>query len=200
MKKGMLFIGILLFVIMNSFGQEKPNPIVYSEMYGGYSGGSSEGWIGGLNINYQIKDNLITGRYLGLTKLKHLGNYLVIPVYVTVESINEFALLYGKRFVHEGHSMSYSAGIAYVDREFMVNQDYNNIIYDIQQSVGFPFEVNIKWFKNKKERFRAVYGLIPIGKPTSFGRSVGFKFYGDISKTTFIVLGFSYGFGWHKNY
>lgn len=200
MRKEAFFFGFLSFIFMNCFGQDKTNPIVYSEMFGGYSLGSSEGWTGGLNINYQTKNNLITGRYLGLTKLKHIGDFFIFPAYVTVESINEFAVLYGKRFVHKGHSLSYSAGIAYIDREFMINHDYNNIVYDNQQSVGFPFEINIKWFKSKKERFRVMYGLIPIGKPTSFGRSIGFKFYGDISKTTFVGLGLTYGLGWHKNY
>jgi len=60
--------------------------------------------------------------------------------------------------------------------------------------------VNVKWFKKEKKRFRAYYGLIPIGKPTSFGRSFGFKLYGNIGKLSYVGIGINYGFGWHKRY
>ena len=189
MKKKVLFLVVLFLLATNSWSQNKTNPIIYAEMFGGYSGGSSSGWTGGIELNYQIEDNLITGRYLGLAQLKHVTNFLFLPVYLNVDNINELALLYGKRLVNGNYSFSYSAGVSYIDRVFLINKDYNYPIFDNQKSIGLPFEVNINWFKNQKERFRIVYGLIPVGKPTSFGRSIGFKFYGDISKTTFVGLG-----------
>ena len=59
----------------------------------------------------------------------------------------------------------------------------------------------VKWFKAEKSRFRAYYGLIPIGKrKISFGRSVGFKLTANIAKNNYVGLTFTYGFGWHKKY
>lgn len=200
MKKKLLFIGIAFLLGISCWSQDKTNPIVYAEIFGGYSGGSSSGWTGGLELNYQVKNNLLTGRYIGLTNLKHTSNLFIIPIYIDIENLNEYALLYGKRYIYNNHSISFSSGVSYLDRNFLVNTDYNNPVYEYQKSIGFPFEFDIKWFKRKRERFRIVYGLIPVGKPTSFGRSIGFKFYGDISKTTFVGLGITLGLGWHKKY
>ena len=44
--------------------------------------------------------------------------------------------------------------------------------------VGFPLEFGIHWFHSKKERYKVLFGLIPVGKPTSFGRGLGLKLYG----------------------
>ena len=200
MKKKLLFMSIAFILGISCWSQFKTNPVVYAEIFGGYSGGSSSGWTGGVELNYQVKNNLLTGRYIGLTNLKHTSNLFIIPIYIDIENINEYALLYGKRYIYNNHSISFSSGVSYVDRNFLVNTDYNNPVYEYQKSIGFPFEFDIKWFKRKRERFRIVYGLIPVGKPTSFGRSIGFKFYGDISKTTFVGLGITLGLGWHKKY
>jgi hypothetical protein len=62
-----------------------------------------------------------------------------------------------------------------------------------------PIELNFKWFKSKKKRYR-IYGIIPVGEPTSFGRNFGFKLVGNISKNSFVGLGIVYGFGIHKKY
>jgi len=200
MIKKLLFLGFLFLLETNCWSQNQTNSVVYAELFGGYSGGSSSGWTGGMELNYQYKNNLITARYLGLAELKHVNNYFFIPYYIDVDKINECALLYGKRYIYGSHSLSFSAGVSYVNREFLINNDYKYPIYDTQQSIGLPFEVNIKWFKRKKQRFRLAYGLIPVGKPTGLGRSIGFKLYGDISKTTFVGLGITFGLGFHKKY
>lgn len=74
--------------------------------------------------------------------------------------------------------------------------------YEVSEnSIGFPFEVNIKWFKNVKRRYRAYYWLIPLGhKKVAFGRSFGFKLVGNISKTNYFGLAFNFGLGTHKKY
>ena len=199
MIKKILLFGLLFLLKINCWSQDQTNPVLYAELFGGYSIGSSSGWTGGIELNYQIHNSLITGRYVGLTELKHVGNF-IFPYYIHIDKINELALLYGKRHTYGNHTISYSAGLSYVNREFIINNDYKYPSYDNQQSIGIPFEADIKWFKRKKERFRVVYGLVPIGKPTGFGRSIGFKLYGDISKTTFVGLGITFGLGWHKKY
>ena len=200
MPKKLLLLVFLFLLEINCWSQDQTNSVVYAELFSGYSGGSSSGWNAGIELNYQDKNNLITARYLALVQLKHVNNYFFVPYYTTVDQINEFALLYGKRYVYDGHALSFSAGVSYVNREFLINKDYKYPIYDTQQSIGLPFEVNIQWFKRKKQRFRLAYGLIPVGKPTGFGRSIGFKLYGDISKTTFVGLGITFGLGFHKKY
>lgn len=200
MKKKALILGFMLFTGMNCFAQEeKNNPIVYAEMIIGYSNGSSKGVTSGGTLNYQRKNNLFSYRYLELSENRKEGSFFFIPVLVEVEILREQAIMYGRRFVDENTSYSFSAGIAYVDREFLIDDANGVLKYNNTQSIGFPFELNIKWFNSKKERYR-IYELIPVGKPTSFANSIGFKFYGNVSKTSFVGLGITFGLGWHKNY
>ena len=200
MKKKALILGFVLFIGMNCFAQEeKTNPIVYAEMIIGYSNGSSKGFTSGGTLNYQRKNNLFSYRYLELSENRKEGSFFFIPVLVEVEILREQAIMYGRRFVDENTSYSFSAGIAYVDREFLIDDTNGVLKYNNTQSIGFPFELNIKWFNAKKEPFR-IYEMIPIGKPTSFANSIGFKFYGNVSKTSFVGLGITFGLGWHKNY
>jgi hypothetical protein len=200
MKKKALIFGFMLFIGMNCFAQEeeKTNPIVYAEMIIGYSNGSSKGVTSGGTLNYQRKNNLFSYRYLELSKIRHEETQF-LPNYIQIESVKEHALLFGKRIIEDNLSYSYSAGIAYVDREFLIDDTNGVLKYNNTQSIGFPFELNIKWFNAKKESFR-IYEMIPVGKPTSFANSIGFKFYGNVSKTSFVGLGITFGLGWHKNY
>jgi hypothetical protein len=200
MKKKALILGFMLFIGMNCFAQEeKTNPIVYAEIIIGYSNGSSKGVTGGATFNYQKNKNLFSYRFLEITENRKDGSFFGIPNYIKVEEINEHALMYGRRFVDDNTSYSFSAGIAHVDREFLIDDTNGVLKYDNTQSIGFPFELNIKWFNAKKEPFR-IYEMIPVGKPTSFANSIGFKFYGNVSKTSFVGLGITFGLGWHKNY
>lgn len=193
---------LILFISHSVCSQQKPNPIVFSEIFGGYSGGSSQGWTGGLGLNFQHKKDLFTLRYLGLVDLKSeyvsTSPFTVFPVISKEENINEIAVLYGKRYVFENKSLSFSIGISSLKREYYtVSEDIKSLNRDAY--AGFPFEFNIKWFHANKERYR-IYGFIPVGKPISFGRSIGFKIAGNISKTNFVGLSLSYGFGLHKVY
>lgn len=197
MKKITLFFVLFLNIICNA--QETTKPIVFAEMIIGYSNGSSKGLTGGANLNYQIKNNLLTYRFIEVSETRSEGNVLGFPILVNVEVVKENALLVGKRIIDGNTSYSYSAGIAYVNRKFLIDSSTDVLKYDSTQSIGFPFELNIKWFNSKKERYR-IYELIPVGKPTGFANSIGFKLYGDISKTSFFGLGLTVGLGWHKNY
>lgn len=201
MKKITLFLVLFLVLKSNSYSQEKEktNPIFFAEMMFGYSVGGSQGFTGVGTLNYQKQSNLFTYRYLELSKFRRDGSVLFIPIYTEIEYIREQALMYGKRIINKNVSYSYSAGLAYIDRDFLVDETNGILKYDNDTYIGLPFEFNIKWFKSKKERYR-IYELIPVGKAISFGNSIGFKLYGDISKTSFIGLGLTIGLGWHKIY
>jgi hypothetical protein len=198
---------ILLFLIFSSsfalFSQDttaiqKSNPIVYVDINLSLAEGSSSGFLGGISLNYQLKDDLLTFRVQQLIRLRNEGLSIIIPIFTTIEQIDEYAFLYGKRHIYSNSSISYSGGISYLERRKLVEQ-IDVLSYDYDKTIGFPFEFSFKWFKPKRERYR-IYAIVPVGKPTSFGRSFGFKLTGNISKTTFVGLGISYGFGWHKKY
>lgn len=189
---------------------EKTNPIIFSEFFMGLGSGNSFGGYLGGNLNYQHKKNLFTLRYTGFgaieyTKVKggNISHLLILPAYINIEQINEYALLYGNRYINNGFSFSWSAGLGLVhhkERNYIesLNQ-YSN--WESSTNIGIPLELNVKWFKSEKKRFRAYYGIIPIGKKkVAFGRSFGFKFIGNISKNSYFGLGISYGFGTHKDY
>jgi len=204
MKKFTVCIVAVLFICNSSLGQEKKNPILFAEMVVGYSNGSIKGMTGMGSLNYQFNNNLLTFRSLEIIDNKKVGSLFFLPVLILEERLNEYSFLYGRRFVDENSSMSYSVGIAYLKREFLLDDlstidNYDSLNYGKDSYIGLPFEFNIKWFNSKKERYR-IYELIPVGKPVSFANSIGFKFYGTLSKTTFIGIGVSFGLGWHKEY
>ncbi len=198
MKNQSLLVTLVLLLFLNSWSQEKSNPILFSEAYLGPAFGKASGFSIGMGLNYQLNANLLSVRYTAVTK-NDTDWLFIFPVIKTLEQTDEFALLYGRRHIYGNHSFSYSSGISYVKNKELISEENDVYIYDTQQGVGLPFEVNIKWFNAKKERYR-IYFLIPVGQPTSFSRSIGFKLYGNISKNSFIGLGVNYGFGWHKNY
>jgi len=196
------FVILILFVSFSVLSQQKENPIVFAEVFGGYSGGSSQGWTRGFDFNFQHKKELFTLRFLELSDITSeyalLSPFTPFPIFRTVEKIDEIAALYGKRYVFDNKSLSFSVGISSLKREyFTVSEGLES--QNMDRYAGFPFEFNIKWFHANRERYR-IYGIIPIGKPISFGRSFGFKITGNISKTNFIGLSVSYGLGFHKVY
>jgi len=208
------FTCVFLLFWSSSFGQEpvandsvrKTNPIVFVESTSGF-GGSNGGFVGflGLNLNYQFnRTDLITTRFTALSG-GTLGTALIspvtpLPIFIDRQKQYEFAALYGKRWTFSNCSLGVSTGIAHLQSTYF--QDIENNFKKFEtSSIGIPFEFNIKFFKAQKQRFRAYYGLIPIGtKKVSFGRSVGFKLMGHFSKNNWMGFGFTYGFGWHKKY
>ncbi len=201
MKKHFFFF--LLLVSLTLFSQEKEavksNPIIFVDITGGIS------YIRTLNasvtINYQSKNNLFTYRYSELYHIK--SSYSIweklfpFLLFFPPKKSEEHAFLYGKRFINNDFSYSFSGGISYtkyIDNPILLQPiNYDNFFW------GFPFEVNVKWFKPKKERIK-IYGLIPVGKPTIFGFSTGVKLFGNISKQSYIGIGLTFGLGYYKNY
>ena len=172
----------------------KTNPIVFGDFLVGYSNiGKTAITVGG-NINYQSKNNLYTFRTSQTTSIDKIEWVFFIPISVVSNTTTEYAALYGKRYIEDGISYHFSGGISY-----NINEDVNGDIKTRETFAGFPIEAGISWFKSEKKRFRISY-VIPVGKPTSFGRSIGIKLYGNIAKRSYIGLGLTFGLGWHKVY
>ncbi|WP_452219697.1 hypothetical protein [Lacinutrix salivirga] len=178
------------------------NPILFTEILVGYAGGNTSGFSLGGELNYQQNNNLYSIRYINQTALDYevaLIGFVAIPFLESNLKVNEVSILLGKRYIKDGHSFSFSGGLS--ANNVLFKERINGVeVKKNKQFIGFPLEVNIKWFKKKKKRFRAYYGLIPVGKPSSFGRSFGFKLYGNVGKLSYVGLGINYGFGWHKKY
>lgn len=201
MKKSILLILIFCFAFSKIQAQEKTNPIIYFDGNLGFAGGNSSGFMIGGSLNYQKKENLFTLRttQFSNSKLEYASPFLPLPYLDTKEIITEYGILVGKRYIHNNKAWSFSVGLATIEREIKKVDKNNNYYFDSSHAIGFPFQIDINWFKSKKEPYR-IYGVIPVTKKTSFGNSIGFKFIGNVSKTTFVGLGVSLGIGYHKEY
>lgn len=210
MRNSILFFLLLFFTksycnnLITNDSIKRENPILFAEFVIGFSNGDIKGLTGLGSLNYQLKSNLFTFRTLEIIDNKKVGSFLFFPILVMEDRVNEYSFLYGRRFIYDNSSISYSLGFAYINREYLVDDlntvsNYNDLNYTKQSFVGLPFEFNIKWFNSNKERYR-IYGLIPVGRPISFANSIGFKFYGTVAKKSYFGIGVSFGLGWHKLY
>ena len=181
--------------------QQKENPIVFADASFGYTNGYLKGISVAASFNYQKNNNLYTFRASATYDYRDVDFISFIPNSGTNRTIEEYGLLYGKRYVEDGFSYHFSGGFSY---NVYVEIDREHIFYDVTKVrnsyFGFPVEIGFSWFKPKKEKFRVLYGLIPVGNPTSFGRSFGVKLYASLAEKTYIGIGLSLGFGWHKKY
>ena len=201
MKKVVFY---LLVVLSNIYGfaqndsVPKTNPIIFAELNGGIARLDSKlAANGSISIHYQNQKNQFSLRFTETTVFN--GSWVIFIPVATRETINsEYAFLYGRRWIDEGNSTSISLGISY--NRFQDELDDITDTYGIQSNhIGLPFEANIKWFKSRKKRIR-IYGLLPVGKPTGLGGSFGFKLSGNISKKSYVALGLTYSFGYHREY
>lgn len=179
---------------VDSFKVEE-NPIVFGDILLGYTNtGKSAGTIG-ITVNYQSKNDLFTFRSLQTISIDKIDWAFFVPVSTASTTTTEYSALYGKRYIENGTAYHFSGGISYA-----INEDMNGNLKTIDTFVGFPIEAGISWFKSEKKRIRIFNGLIPVGKPTSFGRSLGIKLYGNIAKRSYVGVGLTFGLGWHKVY
>ena len=89
--------------------------------------------------------------------------------------------MYDKRFVKDSFLYSFSIGTSYLIYHELDNSLFNPSSINRENLFGIPIEFTMHWFDSKKEKIK-VLGLFPVGKPTGFGMSSGFKFYGTIAK------------------
>lgn len=202
---------LILFSCTLGFSQDslvvkKSSPILYVEGFLGI--GNLKGDIGGFygfGLNYQYKNNFFSLRFTENYRRTVSSRVLLIFSNVTERRTDtEFAFLYGIRKVEKGSSWNASAGISinqYIQRNY---DQFDNQYITAYPYVGLAYEFTIRLFKAKKKRYNIyIYPIpipIPVGKPTGFGRSIGFKFFGNASRRGFFGIGISYGLGVHKKY
>lgn len=203
MKKALFF---LLLCCFNSFSQDtiRTNPIFFAETFVG-GGGSFSGYGGfmyGGTASFQHKKDFFTVRYIQHPEFKlrfAVAGTVGLPIIKSRFKNTEIAVMYGKRHIKNSVSYSYSGGISTNDFQTKYVDANNQVYRVVEQHLGFSYELNVKWFNSRKERYR-IYMIVPVGKPIAFGRSFGFKLVGNISKHSYVGVGMTYGFGWHKNY
>lgn len=170
--------------------KEKSNPIIYAEVFGGFAVVQNIGVAGGGELNYQIEKNLFSFRYTNAVGYTRKENYIV-PTYDKIADNNEFALMYGRRWLKESHSYSVSAGLNYSSFEFINRDSDNNRYSNYKYFYGVPFEANYKWYYSKRRSNLIFNMMIP---------SVGIKLFGSIARNTFVGIGLTLGIGLPKDY
>lgn len=208
MKKITLLI--LVFFTISLQAQETASenskqPILYAELLLALAVMPNSGDVGLANaeeLNYQYSNHLFTFRYFESIHWNTKRTYSQLP-YTTKHVTNkEIGLMYGRRWIHEDMAFSVSGGLSYntyVNTTKLVDANTTEVTELTDNFYGFPLEFNIKWFNAQKKRYR-IYYMIPVGKPTAFGRSYGFKIFANINKHSYYGVGLTYGFGWHKKY
>jgi hypothetical protein len=167
---------------------QKKSPIIYAEVFGGFSVMRHFGFAGGGELNYQYKKNLFTLRY------SHESGYVEqdsVVTFLNVEDNDEYAILYGRRWLTKNHSFSVSVGVNSNNLKF-TNRDFEyNRSYQYKRFYGVPFEANVKWFNSKRRSNLVFNALTP---------SFGFKVFGSISRYSYVGVGVVVGFGLSKQY
>jgi hypothetical protein len=178
----------------------KTNPIIYADVVLGYAAGDAGGFTAGATLNYQVHRTIFSFRFIESVQIEHaiLSPLFPFPYPVSEKKLHEFALSYGRRFIKGNRAYSFSLGFSQnvFKKENWVDGQTSK---KISTYPGVPFEANMQLFKAEKRRFR-IYGLIPVGKPTALGGSLGLKLFGNISKNNYAGVGLTYGLGWHKKY
>lgn len=182
---------------------ERQNPILFADIFVGGAGAAVPGFGGGYQLNYQSKAGLFALRLVSTISMdikgRQLGPFLAFPTVDKNTDFEEYAFLYGYRYIRNNMSVSFLTGIS---NNLLTTYYYNESLeelYDKEIYAGLPYEFDIKFFKATKRRFR-IYGLIPVGPKTAFGGSIGFKLFGNFSRRNYVGLGVNYGLGYHKKY
>ncbi len=207
MKKIIVLLIIVFFSLNYCYSQEKKNIIVFAEYIDGFSfmNSSQSQPNFGVELNYQFLKNLISTRFI-LNDFEHkkggsFGFGQPIVREKTNEKIDELSLLFGRRYIKNGHSYSISIGASYnfYNKDYIKKVDgiITQLTNDSKNFLGIPYELNIKWFKKKKSKY---LGIIPLNKTTSFGNSIGLKIYGNITNKSYWGFGITLGIGYHKIY
>lgn len=191
----------------DSLTSEEPT-IMYADFFlGSAKLGGEDGVVFGAELCHQYKNRLLTARITVNPRKTIDGRILWIFNNVSERRVDiETAFLYGFREIEKGASWNASVGLSfnrYTKRNYPQNSPEIVTAYSY---VGLPYEFSFKLFKAKKRRYWMVIPLgpipipFPVGKPTVFGRGVGFKFFGNLSKRSYFAFGISYGWGVHRKY
>ncbi|RFZ90427.1 hypothetical protein D0C36_21790 [Mucilaginibacter conchicola] len=177
--------------------QVNTNPIIFADL--GFLAGRDV--MLSSSINYQYKRNLFILRGIATKGGTERVDMLPTPAVVLKNNstMREVALLYGQRFIKNGVSFSASLGISSNSAHTFYKTPLGAYANVTNYYVGMPYEFTFMWFRSKKRPFKLLF-LIPVGKPSGFGPSLGLKFAGSISKYSFFSGGLVYGIGYHKAY
>lgn len=170
-------------------------PILFLDTYAGHAYGAAGGFTAGVAAHYQTSGHLFSLKYAGT--LRSRGVIVIFPVIES--SLDELGIMYGRRWIWEASSLSISAGISHNWFAEQFKSSPNNVGYVNSRSAGIPFEASLKFFKKNRTRYKA-FLLIPVGPPTAFGRSIGFKVIGNFARNGYLGFGISLGWGFHKKY
>jgi hypothetical protein len=181
--------------------QANTNPIIYYTFQVGGNIAGEKGLLLGNDLNYQFNHHLFTlkGLFILNADLGVVNPLVPIPAVHTRNTIFEASALYGQRFIKGGRAFNFSIGPSINIRNGRYRNERDQTYSIMNYYPGLSFDAGVMWFKSAKRRFR-VYHIIPVGKPTGFGGSIGFKLSGNVSKYSFAALGVVYGLGYHKNY
>lgn len=201
LKKLLVFFLFALMCSFPSFSQEgkdampkKTNPIIFGDVNFGYSRFSEHAFFGGLSLNYQTQKNLFKFRFMQSLYIEKIEWFLIFPTSTESIAYDEYSLMYGKRYVKDDFAYHFTAGISHNK----ITDRLTNVATS-SSFIGFPLEVGINWFPAEKGVYR-IFGLIPVGKPTSFARSAGFKLMANIAKESYVGVALTVGLGMHKHY
>ncbi|MGN6179463.1 MAG: hypothetical protein ACTHNW_09805 [Mucilaginibacter sp.] len=169
---------------------EGHHPAVYIDGEVGYAFLGIHGFESSAAINYQGDgDGMFTLKGLNISAFKssdnpYNKNRLIIIDDIKTNSLDQVALLYGKRLVDRTHqqAFNFSAGIAIESRYFYYYSFSPNSQTRYQHAAtypGVPLEANYQLFSRR------------------FGASFNFKVSGDISKYSFASVGVALGLGYH---
>lgn len=194
--RGRLFL-LIVFIASISFTAKsqvaaKANPVIYIQAFYGPAWDNFD-YLLGAAVSHQVKRHLFTTRYVYALEQREYP-----PSDLDETTLHEVSLLYGWRFIDKGMSYSLSLGGSYNWHATSSRRRYQTTTKS-SRCLGVPFEANALLFKARRKPFR-VLGLIPVGKPTGFGRSIGVKVAGNFSKHSYAGVGLSYGLGWHQRY
>lgn len=183
---------------------QKTNPIIFADAGLGLGNDmtAKAGFLFYTSLNFEKNKNLFTARYSQLNELNLQiipVTFIAFPIVTNDVTAKELALLYGRRYISDNFSYSFSGGISTIFYEQNLKTDNENYYKQTTNYIGLPLEFSIKWFKREKSPYR-IYGLIPVGKPTALGNSIGFKLIGNISRHSYIGFGLDFGIGYHKEY
>lgn len=176
---------LLVFTVTSAQVVNPSKPIVFGEIFTGITLGNSTGFALGTEVNLQSQASLFSARYMSMFNRRQSASSQNSASSEPTTS-DEISALYGYRRIIDGHSWSLSAGISYVNfkSSYSLLNDSGNSGLN-QQYLGFPIELNIKWFKHKSSGQRL------------FGTSFGLKFFGLIAKNSYAGLGIGFGIGSH---
>ena len=166
---------------------EQHHPGIYFDFGFGGAFIGIHGFEGSYSLNYENKNSLFTFR--GLGTIAYTDTYTEItpfnyfPGFKTENSLGEYALMYGWRFINNKHNgLSFSLGISSDRRTFYYYYPKAPTEKTNEYYAGLPFEANYNWFMSR------------------FGVGGGFKVMGNISQHSFIGLGIDLSVGFHKTH